>query len=96
MGPLLFNIVINDLYGVISHLICLLYADGVINSLFLQSDLDCIHELFAANFMKVIFSTAMVTSLARKLTYLITGMKTRLLRCYSSGGPQSLRCDDAQ
>jgi hypothetical protein len=61
LGPLLFNIFINDLCDVINHSKCLLFADNFkiyraitsSNDCFrLQSDIDYVHKRRSTNFMK--------------------------------------------
>jgi hypothetical protein len=65
LGPLLFNIFINDLCDIINHSNCLLFADDLkvyraISSpsdcLLLQADIDCVHTWCSANFMMPNFS----------------------------------------
>jgi hypothetical protein len=78
LGPLLFNIFINYLCGVVNHSKLLLFSDDLkiyraINPssecLLLQSDIDCVHKWCLANFMKPNFSKIRITSFIRKRTY---------------------------
>jgi hypothetical protein len=75
LGPLLFNIFINDLCDVSNHSNCILFADDLkdyraINSprdsLLLQSDTVCVHEWCSANSMKPKFREFTVISFTRK------------------------------
>ena len=79
LGPLLFNIFINDLCDVVNSSNCLLYADDLkvyraIKSpndcLLLQSDIDRVHEWCSANFMKPNLGKIRVISFTRKTTSL--------------------------
>lgn len=77
LGPLLFNIFINDLCEVIQHSKCLLYADDLkiyraikspTDCILLQSDIDRIHAWCLANFMKPNPSKIRAVSFTRKTT----------------------------
>jgi hypothetical protein len=76
---LLFNIFINDLYDVIKHSKCLLFADDLkvyraLSSpndwLLLQSDIDRVHDWCLANFVKPNFIKVTVVSFARETNVL--------------------------
>jgi hypothetical protein len=88
LGPLLWNIFINDLCDVINHSNCLLYADDLkvyraINSpsdcLLLQSDIDCVHGWCSENFMKLNFSKIRVISFTKKTNVLSTNIDLEIL-----------------
>jgi hypothetical protein len=75
LGPLLFNIFINDLCEVINHSSCLLYADDLkvyravkspADCILLHSDIDQVYEWCSENFMKPNLSKIRVISLMRK------------------------------
>jgi hypothetical protein len=79
LGPLLFNIFINDLFDVIKRSKCLLFADDVksfraINSvddcILLQSDIEHIQGWCTANLMKLNISKTRVIAFTRKTNIL--------------------------
>ncbi|PNF19791.1 hypothetical protein B7P43_G14658 [Cryptotermes secundus] len=79
LGPLLFNIFINDLPEVINHSSCLLFADDfkvyraiktLNDCLFLQSDIERVQDWCSVNLMKPNLSKTNVISFSRKTTVL--------------------------
>jgi hypothetical protein len=89
LGPLLFNIFINDLCNAINHSRYLLFADDIkifraIRSPYdcslLQSDIDSVQSWCTANFMKLNISKTRVISFSRKTNTLFFQYKL----CHSS------------
>jgi hypothetical protein len=71
LGPLLFNILMNDLCDVIKHSKCLIFSDDLrvyraiispSDCLLLQSDIDRVRNWCLANFMKPDFSKIKIIS----------------------------------
>jgi hypothetical protein len=77
LGHFLFNIPINDLYDIINHSKCLLFAENLRIYLaislphycfLLRLDIDCAHKWCLGNFMKPNFSK--IRSISRKTNVL--------------------------
>jgi hypothetical protein len=87
LGPLLFNLFINDLCGVVKYSNCVLFADDIKifreiksphDSLLLQSDINCVRGWCISNFMKLNVNKTRVISFSRKtnlLLYVIEGFR---------------------
>jgi hypothetical protein len=84
LGPLLFNIFINKLCGVVKYSNCLLFADDIkifreVKSprdiLLLQSDTNCVRGLCFSNFMKLNVTKTRVISFSTKTNLLLFDYK---------------------
>jgi hypothetical protein len=75
LGPLILNILVNDLCVVVNHSNSRIFGDGrkvyeaiksTSDCLFLQSGIYCVHDLYSANFMKLNFSKIRIASFIRE------------------------------
>jgi hypothetical protein len=84
LGPLLFNIFINYLFGVVKYSNCLLFADDIKifrevksppDSLLLHTDINCVLGWCISNFMKLNINKTRVISFSRKTNLLLFDYK---------------------